>query len=437
MTAAIAREATEIIAALMQRSRSAQDTVKHYLARIEQDTDPNNAVRSNAFLSVDRAAALAQADASDRWLAQETPRSAIEGWPIAIKDNIDAAGQPTSAGTAALRFNIAARDADCIAKLRAAGAIFLGKVNLNEGALGADNSNAHFGECHNPLRHGYTPGGSSGGSAAAVAAGLCVAALGTDTMGSVRIPASYCGIVGFKPSFDVISRFGLVTACARLDHVGILSPTVAIAAELFAHMRARALPTAEPYQHARFGVLENLSHFGVQPEVVARFDVAIAALRERGFALQPIAMHGVDFGSARRAGLLATEADMALVHAAHFDQLSPALQSMLQFAKGKSALDLAAAYQRMDAAAERLRACFLECDFLLTPTTPQRAFAHGHAVPANQADLTSLANMAGCPAISLPLLCGADLPCGLQIIAAPAQDLALLALAQSVEALVR
>ena len=131
---------------------------------------------------------------------------------------------------AAAHHPVPAVDAEVIRRLRAAGAVILGKLNMQEGALGAVNDNPHHGRTTNPFRDGYTPGGSSGGSGAAVAAGLCAAALGTDTGGSVRIPAAYCGVVGLKPSFGLVSTRGVVPLSLRLDHVGPLTRTVADAA---------------------------------------------------------------------------------------------------------------------------------------------------------------------------------------------------------------
>ena len=175
--------------------------------------------------------ALAQASAAQaaEEAAQRARRNArlgpLDGIPIGIKDNIDVAGVPTSNGFGGSHA-AASRDAEVVRRLRAQGAVILGKLNLQEGALGVVNDNPHHGRTHNPFREGYTPGGSSGGSAAAVAAGLCAAALGTDTGGSVRIPAAYCGQVGLKPSYGRVSTRGVVPLSLRLDHVGPLARTV-------------------------------------------------------------------------------------------------------------------------------------------------------------------------------------------------------------------
>jgi len=416
--------------ALAAGSFSALELTDYYLQRIAVDT-----LKTNAYISISAISARVQAAASDQRRAAGQCLGKLDGIPLALKDNIDVMGEVTTAGLAALKDNVAVADAHCVKRLRNAGAVLLGKLNLNEGALGADNANPDFGDCHNPIKHGFTPGGSSGGSAAAVAAGLCVAALGTDTMGSVRIPAAYCGVVGFKPSYDLIRRSGLIVACRRLDHVGTLTQSVRDAATLLAVLSAAPLPNfaQNKIANARIGVLRNLVEHGVAGAVSESFTDAIARLQAAGFATQPLNLADVNFGSFRRAGLFATEADMAIIHAGYLDQLSANLRGMLAFPAGKSALELARAYQKLDEGAERLLQCFNEVDFILTPTTPQQPFKHGQPAPANQADLTSLANMAGCPAISIPIRMQQGLPVGLQIIAAPGHDLELLTLAAAFE----
>ena len=416
--------------ALAAGSISALELTNYYLQRIAVD-----ALKTNAYISVAADGARAQAAASDQRRANGQSLGKLDGIPLAIKDNIDVLEQVTTAGVAALKANVAKADAHCVAKLRHAGAVLLGKLNLNEGALGADNANPDFGNCNNPINHKLTPGGSSGGSAAAVAAGLCVAALGTDTMGSVRIPAAYCGIVGFKPSYELIRRSGLITACRRLDHVGTLTHSVRDAVILLALLSAAPLPALDQNKisRARIGVLINLAGHGVADGICTSFADAIERLRTAGFSMHDLNLDDVNFGQFRRAGLLATEADMAIVHAAYLDQLSPRLRGMLAFPAGKSALELARAYEKLDEGGARLLRCFDNADFILTPSTPQQPFEHGNAAPANQADLTSLANMAGCPAISIPIQMQQGLPVGMQIIAPPGHDLNLLAMAAAFE----
>ena len=152
-------------------------------------------------------------------------RSALSGSSFAAKDNFDVAGLPASSGLRALA-RVPARDAAVVARLRAAGLACLGKLNMHPMALGASNHNPDYGDCFNPVRAGFTPGGSSGGSGAAVAAGLCGLALGSDTMGSVRIPAAYCGVVGFKPSHETLGLDGVDPLCRWLDHAGLLARSV-------------------------------------------------------------------------------------------------------------------------------------------------------------------------------------------------------------------
>ena len=174
--------------------------------------------RIGAFTAIDGDGAMAGAAESAGRIAQGTARP-LEGMTIGVKANIDVAGLATTAGVAARRDEIATSDAAVVRRLREAGAIILGHVNMHEAALGATTDNEAYGDTQNPHRAGFTPGGSSGGSSAAVAAGLCDAALGTDTLGSVRIPAAYCGVYGLKPTNGLVDGDGLVSLAARLDRV--------------------------------------------------------------------------------------------------------------------------------------------------------------------------------------------------------------------------
>ncbi|MDQ6646128.1 MAG: amidase [Pseudomonadota bacterium] len=370
----------------------------------------------------------------------------LDGIPLAVKDNFDIAGWPTRGGLPG-RDKSVQDDAHVVARLRASGAVLLGKTNMDEGALGVTTDNPHFGATHNPFRHGYTAGGSSGGSAAAVAAGLAVAAIGSDSLGSVRIPASYCGVYALKPTHGEISARGMVPAARRLDAVGLLARSVDDLTVLLqvltgydaddARSRRRrvafALPDWEP-GNLRAGVLPDLAAVGVQPAVIDVFDAAMAKLTHALGDRRTVDFSDWDFGRMRRAGLLLMEAEMLgtfaadLAHGEH--PVSEHFRGMLGFAGSKSAADYAAADRALDAATLKMRRLFAQVDVLVIPTTPQGAFPLDGPVPDSQADLTSFASLAGCPAVSLPMGTLPDgLPVGLQLIGARGSDLRLLELA--------
>ncbi len=436
-----ARSLVEQVRGLAAGEVTASAMTQHYLDAIARDNP-----RLNIFWHVS-AHALADAQAADTRRAQGRALSPFDGIAVAIKDNIDVAGMPCTAGLLHRRETIAEADAFCVQQLRALGLVILGKLSMHEGALGADNDNPHYGACHNPHRFGFTPGGSSGGSAAALAAGLCAASLGTDTMGSVRIPAAYCGVSGFKPSYGQISVRGVVPACFALDHVGVLAHSPDDLALLSPYLFRR--DGLDPYQrdyaetnHAgalRLAYLVELDAHGVDPAIAAHQTRLLAAL---DLPAQPLTL-SLNFGANRRAGLLVTEADMAITYKsalqAQPESFSPALLAMLQFAQGKSAPELAKCYMQMQNAAHELKRSFDSAgvDVLITPTTPQTAFAFGAPVPANQADLTSMANLAGWPALSIPSGYVDGLPVGVQLIARSGFDRPLLALAQKLGAQIK
>src|SRR5262249_46782901 len=198
------------------------DTAEALLSCIAND-DPE----LRCFITVDREGALRAAAASRDRHAARRALGPLDGIPVAVKDNIDMAGLPRTAGTEAFRPRIPRPEPPVVERLKRAGAVILGKLNMHEAAFGGTTDNPVFGRCMNPLLPGHTPGGSSGGSGAAVAAGFCTAALGTDTMGSVRLPAAYCGIWGFKPTRGEIQTKGVVPLSVTLDTVGPLARTAA------------------------------------------------------------------------------------------------------------------------------------------------------------------------------------------------------------------
>lgn len=366
-------------------------------------------------------------------------RSPLAGTCFAVKDNIDVAGLPSHAGLRALQAGPAARSATAVARLEAAGLQCIGKLNMHAVALGATNHNADFGAAFNPLRAGHTPGGSSGGSGAAVAAHLCAVALGTDTMGSVRIPAAYCGVVGFKPSHDAIPLDGVMPLCRLLDHVGILARSVQDVTAAFQCISQGVAPAqAAPLADRAGPVLAIPAQpdaLAMTPEVRRAYAGALQRLREHGMTLIEVDLSAYDFSRVRRAGLLLCEAQLlatlAPVIAQRAGDLPADLRALLDFAAGKTSADIARALDTVVAAGTWMRALLRPFDALVLPTAGQTAFPMDGPVPHDQADFTAMANMAGAPAISLPLPCApGELPVGLQLIGQRDHDLPLLALAE-------
>jgi aspartyl-tRNA(Asn)/glutamyl-tRNA(Gln) amidotransferase subunit A len=366
-------------------------------------------------------------------------------WTFAIKANIAVANLPFTAGIGGYRDRIATEDAPCVAKLRSAGGIIVGMVNMEEAALGAVTNNLHFGKTHNPHCHGYTPGGSSGGSGAAVAASLVRVALGTDTMGSCRIPAAYCGVVGFKPTFAAIAMTGVEPLAKRLDHVGILANTVSDVATVFAILAddVEEVSAATNLTVQRIAVLDDAARTGLSPEVLAAYDAALNKLCESGYTLVARSVDQSQLARARRAGLLVCEKELAHTLAPLLSQadvadssISPHLQKLIAFGKTKSDADLAAAHAILDHMVAYFASQMEDVDVIAWPTAPQTAFSFDDAVPASQADYTCLANFVGAPAISLPLPAPVGtLPVGLQLMMRNDADTDLLRFAAQVEAL--
>jgi len=375
------------------------------------------------------------------------PCGRLDGVPVSIKDNLDVAGLPTRSGMPAAPAP-AARDAHVVERLRHAGAVILGKTHVPEGSLNASSTNPHTGAAHNPWRHGFQAGGSSGGAAAAVAAGLCTVAIGTDSLGSIRIPASYCGVYALKPTHGEISTHGMVPAARRLDCIGMVARGVddlGVMLHLLAgydaddpRSRRRhvdlALPDWEPGK-LRAGVLGDLGAFGTEPAVAAAFAGAMDTLKPELGECRIVDFGDFPMQRARRAAFFLIEAEMLVTHAAALGDaqhpVSPQLEQLLAYARGRSAADYARADRMLDAAVVASRRMFGVIDVLVTPTTPQAAFALDTALPDNQGDFTCFANFSGCPAVTIPMGLTADgLPVGLQFLGPPGSDLRLLELAQ-------
>jgi len=358
-----------------------------------------------AMVVVDGVGANAAAVASRaRWQAGR-PLSPLDGVPIAVKANIAVAGLPWTAGVAACRDRLADRDAACVAGLRAQGAVILGLTNMDEGALGARGDNGFLGRCQNPHAHGFSPGGSSGGSGVAVAAGLCAAALGTDTIGSVRIPAAYCGVFGHKPRQALIDRRGVVPLSPSFDHVGVLARS----AEDCAVMLGVACdPGAK-----RIAVLDLAGYPGVVPQVAA-------AIMRAAVGAEPVRL-AFDFARIRRLLLIVAEVEGAAVHGAMLrdrpEGFSAGFGGLLRWGGGEGQSRYQAALAEIAAAAHAAEAALADHDALLLPSTPHPAFAHDRPAPDDQADFMTLATAMGWPATAFPTGTWQGLPIGAQVIA--------------------
>lgn len=387
----------------------------------------------NAVLKVYHNTAEPAAEAATKRYTEGRPRSEIDGMPIGVKANISVRGYVCHGGIKAYEDNIPAHDADIVHRLRRAGAVIIGSLNMEEGALGAQTDNPWYGKSYNPLKPGYTPGGSSGGSAAAVAAGMMPASLGTDTMGSVRIPSSYCGLVGFKPSPGTYSTQGVMPLSTTLDTVGTHTRTVKDAVMIYkavtqfdGHIEARAPKDISPF---------DMTDSDVDPEILTAFEHCLDALP---IPKNPVVLTDYDYGQQRRAGLILSEAEATEFHTAkdfqNSDGFSDHFKSMLAYGQRQPVSKVQLARDRIAAAGDVAAAYFNEASALMSPTAPQTAFKFGDAVPVNQADFTAFANFAKLPAVSLPMgMDSESLPMGLQIMTQSTCDHDVLEMALFIE----
>lgn len=343
---------------------------------------------------------------------------------IGIKSNIAVENLPWTAGMGTRRDIVAGRDAEVVARLRTAGAYIPCTLNMHEAALGATTDNAFYGRTTNPHRRTHTPGGSSGGSAAAVAAGLVDVALGTDTLGSIRIPAAYCGVYGLKPTLGAVSTDGLVHLGSAFDVIGPLARDLDVLERVWRVIGTR------PQMEGRLTdlvVLDTLGGVAIEPDVEA----AYTGLVERfGRTKRRISL-AATLTSIRLAGLVpcVEELKSALGDARHGPLVSDELKAVIA---GVEAIPPAPELL------ERTRTTLIDAiganGFLVMPTTPHAAFAHGTRAPASQADFTCLASVVGLPAIAVPA--GTDrsgLPVGIQIVGPADSETQLIELARLLE----
>lgn len=341
------------------------------------------------------------------------------GVTVGIKANIAVRGLPWTGGMAHRRGTVADGDAAVVAKLRGAGATILGTLNMHEAALGATTDNPFYGRTHNPHRIGHTPGGSSGGSGAAVAAGLCDVALGTDTLGSIRIPAAYCGIYGLKPTAGAVDEDGLLLLDARLDTIGPLARDLDMIERVWDVIGWPGL--VSPF--AKLVTVEGAGGVECQQAVLSGYDAALAATGLAKTSLWlPAPLRAI-----RRAALAGVGASLSELLGSDLAAASAELQAIL------------AALARIDkdpALLDTVGAVLIDTlgndGVLVMPTTPQVAFAHGSRPPDSQADFSGLANISGLPALAVPAGVNAGgLPVSVQLVGPAGSESRLIALARN------
>ncbi len=399
----------ELQSAFSREEMTPTQYVTEMLARIEAHNP-----KLNAFIEVNRDIALAAAAESDERFREDEQRP-LEGVVIGVKANIAVQGFELNAGMEARRGIVADQDAEAVIRLKNAGAIVVGTNNMHEGALGASSDNPWFGTAYNPHGEGLSPGGSSGGSAAAVAAGLCVASLGTDTLGSVRIPSAYCGVFGMKSTRGAIPSMGVVPLSHQFDSIGPIARSLEDISILSHILFSPDLSTA--MRRTQFMILANSGDVECTAPVAAAYETVVSELPN----CVPFIDLPESYGRIRTAGfvLAARELINSLVELGpeRCEKLSPEIESHIDFAISRSDADLADDERIVLETRETLVREIGSNGVLVLPTTPQTAFAQGSRGPNNQADFTALANIAGLPALSIPI--GRDSnqhPIGVQLI---------------------
>jgi aspartyl-tRNA(Asn)/glutamyl-tRNA(Gln) amidotransferase subunit A len=407
----------------------------------------------NAFIELASEEALARQAALAGAAARGGSPAPLLGVPIAVKDLMAVEGFRLTGGSSPAGTVCCDHDAVAVSRLRQAGALILGMANLHELAYGITSANPHHGAVVNPRNPRHTPGGSSGGSAAAVAAGIVRAAIGTDTAGSIRIPAACCGVVGFKPSYDAISRRGAMDLGPTLDHVGPITQSVYDAALLFSVMAGQ--PPQVPrrlasLQGLRVGIPGHYFFEPLAPDVRRALDEGIRRIEADGATMVPVEIPGVEHGPGIQFATLCSEA--TAIHWRRLVQVPESLGEDVRVRLEIGQMFPAIWYTRAQGARTRLAASLANAlagvDILLTPTLRTTAPAAGSTsvtlggldMPLHTAmtNLTLPFNLAGLPAITLPCGHGANgLPVGLQLAGKLGDDWRLLAVAHRVEALLR
>ena len=440
---------TETSQAVQTKAVSPVDLTKACLARIEKLDG-----RLKAYITVTAESAMEEAHRAQKEIARGEWKGPLHGIPLAVKDLADTAGVRTTAASAVLQHHIPSEDAEVVRRLRQAGAVLLGKLNLHEFAYGGSGIISHFGAARNPWNTGHITGGSSSGSAAAVAAGLCYGAIGTDTAGSIRLPSAFCGIVGLKPSYGLVSTRGIIPLSWTLDHVGPMARTVsdtALILQAIAHydmldVGCQKFPPvyypsalAEPVSALRLATPREFWQ-DADAEIVKAVDAAIGLLARMTAGVREIS--------------ISTDSDRTVVRCepwvyhqrylpAHEKEYDPETLRRIRSGSDVPATGYIEKYRELLHQRREILHVFEEADLLLTPTCPvlPPSFAELKQQPAElrNRELLMLRNTRpwnayGLPAISVP--CGfstSGLPIGLQIVGAPGSEGMVLSLAHVFE----
>jgi aspartyl-tRNA(Asn)/glutamyl-tRNA(Gln) amidotransferase subunit A len=465
---------TELAAALDARTISAVELTQAVIARTRAVEG-----RVHAFNSFDEAGALEQAAASDARRAAGQGMGPLDGIPVGLKDVIAVAGQPLTASSKMLANFVSPYDATVTQKLKQAGAVLWGRLNCDEFAMGSSTENSAFGPAGNPWDTTRVPGGSSGGSAAALAAGEAIATLGSDTGGSIRQPAAFCGVVGLKPTYGLVSRYGLAAFASSLDQIGPLARTVEDAALVLGVIAGHderdstSCPIDIPNYRAeldrrrgpwKLGIPQEYFGAGLDPEIAAAVEATIAFYRQQGCEIKEVSLPHTQYcldayyviATAEASSNLARYDGVRYGHRAkdatdavdlYFKSRSEGFGAEVKrrIILGTYVLSSGyydAYYLRAQKVRTLIRQDFLnafrEVDALITPTSPMPAFKIGEKsdpLALYLCDIYTIGvNLAGLPAISVP--CGftqSGLPIGAQLIGQPFEESNLLAIAQAYE----
>ena len=458
--------------------RSGETTSAELLASVLSRAEMTES-ELHCYLNLDREGAAGAAARADEELASGQDRGPLHGIPVAVKDNMCTRGLETTCSSQILAGYRPPYDATAVARLREAGAVIVGKTNLDEFAMGSSTENSAYGPTRNPWDTGRVPGGSSGGSAAAVAAGSALAALGSDTGGSIRQPAALCGVVGTKPTYGLVSRYGLVAFASSLDQIGPLTRTVADAALLLSAVAGHDPADATSYggpvpdfpaglargvAGVRVGVVTELGGEGYQPEVASATGEMLERLASRGAEVREVSLplfdvalsayyliapaecsanlarfDGMRYGlSIKRTTAAAT---MAATRAEGFGP--EVIRRILLGTYALSAGYFDAFYGQAQKVRTLLReefdAAYRQVDVLVSPTTPTTAFRLGERTrdPLSMyvSDICTIpSNLSGHPAISVPIgLDSGGLPIGFQVMAPALGEEIMFAVAAEVE----